>query len=232
MPQPGSVQKITKPNLHFGRNEDWGFTDEIRSKDYEFLNQIFGIKIQCKGICTDMKLNFDFINYCRFVFICFSEKWRERKYLLWDIRPFQFLESNCNTEAEYEERVFYSLGGKRWNVLKMVHLGIVYSVKFKIKTSFSWKWEKLYELETYMLIFIGFMALWNQHSPVGDISRVSIKQKKMFWEVTTFILCFHNIVIITYTLLFPATNPSTHWEDDMVCPGERAVTCFLTTQKL
>lgn len=67
----GRCKKITKPSLHGGKKEAWGFADEIMR--VEIIN--FWTKSQPKDSCTDKKqLTFPSISYCGFAFICFSEK--------------------------------------------------------------------------------------------------------------------------------------------------------------
>lgn len=67
---------------------------------------------------------------------------------------------------------------------KIVNLGLLYLVKLKIQTYSSWrstKCEIVYSHEC----FVEIIGLWKQHSPVGDISGMWIKQKKVCPDVAT-----------------------------------------------
>lgn len=71
-----------------------------------------------------------------------------------------------------------------------------------------------------MLMFHWFYGIVETAQSCWRYFKSVDKTKKMCWEETTSILHVHNIVTITYILQFPATNPGTQWEDDVVCPGE------------
>lgn len=109
----------------------------------------------------------------------------------------------------------------------MVHLGFLHSVKFKIKTYFSWKWEKLYELELCMLMFHWFYGIVETAQSCWRYFKSVDKTKKMCWEVTTSILHVHNIVTITYIYCNFQLQIQVHSERMMWSAQGKGNSCYL-----